>query len=376
MAKILKNKRALLFTCVLDLLFVSCHGNINCKHSSDLTTSEASVIKNYTKYQTFDEFSMKGTGVVSDTPFVYVLDKGNEISVRTSDNVNNEYIYRRLANSNTWKSTVSFDPFGSECFENSDVKENVFHRFFFNDSIVEWQYTKCHSGDGIIANHIFIKTRKEIVLINLDLKNLFPNDGDLYSNVVNIARTYHEMTDLSNVDRYIGFYGGAYINSYMKYKVTNEIDSIHAQFQGVKETCSLTFNGGSIFNMRFGFDKAISKRITPNTKNPRETIDGAYESKFLDATPISSDENVKYTRNGLETHNFKSFSFLKKQFFIFKLKVDEYGNVNDAIVILSDKDKNHDELVKTRCMKLKYKSAGIINSKPVKSWHYVKLYSE
>ena len=338
------------------------------------STAAAASLEGYKRYQTFDEFAMKGEGAVTAKPFVYVLDKGDEISVRRSDDIDIEYVYHhRKDNGGYWLQVVSRDDMGK--FVNSDVRKDVFYRFFFNDSIVEWNYKKFDSDGGIVSNAVYVKTRNEFVLINLDLKRLFSTKSNLQAKVAKVARNYHAMKNLAAVDRRIGVYGNGMANTYMTYHVDNEKDSIHATFQGLKQTCSLTFNGGplAMLNTNFGFEKAVSKKVTINRNYPQETIDGAYESKHLDTKPIPADGDVTYTRNGLETHRVPNAPFLAKQFFVLKLKVDESGKVEDAVVILSDGNKSHEEMAKKVCAKFKYKRAGKRKGGPVKSWNYVKL---
>ena len=109
------------------------------------------------KYQTFDEFTMRGVGTVKASPFVYVKEMGDSIYVVSSCPKDSARLYVKL-DDNLWYNHMEYnmwkkDSVAYKCKECRTA--STYDRYFYNDTIVE-----IHTGyiEGEAFPSVIIKT--------------------------------------------------------------------------------------------------------------------------------------------------------------------------------------------------------------------------
>ena len=103
-------------------------------------TEKTLLLQGYKKYQTFNEFKMRGEGVAVDTPFVYVKKEGQKITTRISNNIDSAIVYEKEGK--YWKNIIScaFENFGHPdlnclCIDGPE-NPHEYIRYISNDTIM------------------------------------------------------------------------------------------------------------------------------------------------------------------------------------------------------------------------------------------------
>ena len=125
--------------------------------------------KDMTKYQTFDELTMKGCGKAVKKPFVYVLDCGDTIAVKSSYKYDKTRIYIRKAK-DLWYSCMNFgEALWCKCeFSQGPTR---YDRYFYNDSILEIRTLTFNDGDK--ETEIYLKHDRSLFIIkNTQIKSM------------------------------------------------------------------------------------------------------------------------------------------------------------------------------------------------------------
>lgn len=117
----------------------------------------------FVKYQTFDEYKMCGIGEAVDTPFVYVKRVDNSILVRTTNMIDTIIQYDN--HGSFWYSCRRYgygDSYMCQCNDWQLGTPRVYHRFFYNDTILEYYEV----GDEDNRN-LFVKTVKDLLIFSV-----------------------------------------------------------------------------------------------------------------------------------------------------------------------------------------------------------------
>lgn len=110
----------------------------------------------FKRYQTFDEFKMKGTGKPVHEPFVYVKTEKDKITVIVSDDTTNVMTYH--LRDGLWYNHMDFDLWKKDLPISKDSKENwarSYDRICGNDTIVELKRSLMGISTSV---SIFLKT--------------------------------------------------------------------------------------------------------------------------------------------------------------------------------------------------------------------------
>lgn len=147
----------------------------------------------YKRYQTFDEFQMKGVGEPTDTPFVYVKKGVNKISVYRSDFPDVELKYIR--NDDHWESIAISD--GSKLMKYDKHDVDTYYRFFFRDTILNYNPQRCATCGLFHDKYIVVQTKQgKYVEIILENDSQIQNN---YQELVHCARCYRDYDNWANV---------------------------------------------------------------------------------------------------------------------------------------------------------------------------------
>lgn len=221
----------------------------------------------YKRYQTFDEFQMKGVGEPTDTPFVYVKTiDSTKILVYRSDFPKQRLEFNKI--NNHWESTIKWkwktitDSVGENQYpreiDNQDKEADTYYKFLFSDTIVEFIHSTCSGCGETMSQRLYIKTKKQITLVELDNGNYINND---YFNVVRVARNYDTLRNIANERR---FYFGK--PGYLTFNTTVTEDSLFYIHEGKYEKLILSchLNGLGLFGVP-EFDKLNYAKIVKET---------------------------------------------------------------------------------------------------------------
>ena len=147
--------------------------------------SDTSIMK---RYQTFDEFTMRGVGTVKALPFVYVKEFPNKIYVVSSCETDSARLYEMI-DSNIWYSHMEYDMWKENdlAYKSEECRiARTYDRYFYNDTIVE-----IHTGfiEGKKYPSVIVKTQEELYEFDIDsIKN------SEYTNINNLRRYVYATT--------------------------------------------------------------------------------------------------------------------------------------------------------------------------------------
>ena len=125
--------------------------------------------KDMIKYQSFDELTMKGCGKAVKKPFVYVLDCGNTIAVKSSYKYDKTRIYIRKTK-DLWYSCMNFGE-AEWCKCEFSQGPTRYDRYFYNDSILELRTLTFNDGEK--ETEVYLKHDRSLFIIkNTQIKSM------------------------------------------------------------------------------------------------------------------------------------------------------------------------------------------------------------
>ena len=142
----------------------------NTPRRSDSTNENRQSLKKYAlktfrRYQTFDEFKMKGVGKPIYSPFVYVKTTKDTMIVIPSNDTTHVKVYHRQGN--RWRNHIELELWKKrQPFTKSSLEEpaRTYDRICGNDTILEYQ---CNYLGNTKYKQFYIKTPKRCVNIKL-----------------------------------------------------------------------------------------------------------------------------------------------------------------------------------------------------------------
>ena len=137
------------------------------------------------KYETFNEYTMKGEGVAKKAPYVRVYSSGNKIIVALMGNYTKQRSYTYHAKGKYWSSVMK-NP--------EDEKMTTVYRFFYNDTIIEQEVTRLavateNESYIIWYTQIYLKTKHNCVIITPGANEDLNNDNRFFK-LREICRNY------------------------------------------------------------------------------------------------------------------------------------------------------------------------------------------
>ena len=117
----------------------------------------------YIKYQTFDEYALKGVRYGNQEikePFVGVKVERDIISVLICDKYNSRILFKYLKHGDFWFNLKKFQQeYDPNC--HCDTTPHYTERYIYNDTIMEYEYYLVH-GTKKIGEHLIFNTKKNI----------------------------------------------------------------------------------------------------------------------------------------------------------------------------------------------------------------------
>ena len=149
----------------------------------------ANPFKGYQRYQTFNEFKMRGEGKPLRKPFVYVKRTANRIDVVPSDDPTSPKHYVRTKE-NVWYQHLELEMYkinGPITKSGPGWPARTYDRVFCNDTILEYycSYVGKYKGKGL-----YIKTRNNCVKLTLIPYIDFNDPANLISDMLKMKEMY------------------------------------------------------------------------------------------------------------------------------------------------------------------------------------------
>lgn len=295
---------------ILSLLLIGF--GCDAKHTESSSTNSASMdassldtvalfnFDDYSRFQTFDEFEMRGKGIAKDTPYVYVRQFDDTIFVVTSNNPSK--IIRYIKGDDYWFNEQSFDLHkASPSYRHAkdgSRPARTYYRYLMRDTIVEYlrqfQRKKTHLSDllflptnmydaALISHEVFIKTRTECVHVELEAENDKVDSINPLPDLRKIMSNLSNRVNLAELDHIINLedHGFLRLNKHL------QRDTLVWHASTIKQQIYYKhpLNALGEFEYRCGIDEGCRWPTTiANVTEP--TTDGWYYSKYLDE-PVS-----------------------------------------------------------------------------------------
>ncbi len=199
----------------------------------------------FTRYQTFDEFKMKGVGKPVYEPFVYVKTEKKKVVVIVSDDTTNVMTYH-LRDDGLWYMHIDFDLWKKDQNIVKSSKENLarsYDRICGNDTIVElrWYYMNNYT-----SKCFWLKTSKDCIRSQSLHKDYFSNKDEIYASLRKFTNEFlKEENGLKNNT-----------NKPLRYKRYSLYENIDGYWYfGEKDSLFFKKNSLGFFGIQPGFDK-------------------------------------------------------------------------------------------------------------------------
>ena len=206
-------------------------------------------LSEFKRYQTFDEFKMKGVGKPVHEPFVFVKTEKDIITVIVSDDTTNVITYH--FRDGLWYNHMDFDLWKKDQAIIKSSKENwarSYDRICGNDTIVElrWYYL-----NNYISNSIWIKTSKNCLRSHSLNAEYFTNKDDIFDSLRKFAIEFMKKENMlkNNLNKPLG---------YKKYYLFENKDEYW--YFGAKDSLCFKKTSLGFFGIQPGFDKFDRKR--------------------------------------------------------------------------------------------------------------------
>ena len=189
---------------------------------------------NIRKYQTFDEFSMRGIGDAKEDPFVYVKETKDTVWVLSSCKQDSTRMYVKI-NKGLWLNHMEYDMWKKndmayKCKECRIAR--TYDRYIYNDTIMEI-YTGYIEGEGF--PRVIVRTQKELCEIDID-SMIITNISDFRTYVYQITNSNGKNVckyELKTSDRMYSYVGD---DNNPKYEYEKKAYGLWGIMPGVEET--------------------------------------------------------------------------------------------------------------------------------------------
>ena len=173
----------------------SCTKSIEQKKLDKQNNGKADSFKDYQRYQTFNEFKMRGEGKPLRKPFVYVKRTANRIDVVTSDNVAFPKHYIRTKE-NIWYQHLDLEMYkinGPITKSGPDWPARTYDRVLYNDTILEYS---CICIEETKFETFYIKTPKSCVMMVLLHEKDFVDKTNIISEILKMKTMFVHHKDI------------------------------------------------------------------------------------------------------------------------------------------------------------------------------------
>lgn len=189
---------------------------------------------NMKKYQTFDEFTMRGVGTAKASPFVYVKEMGDSIYVVSSCPKDSARLYVKI-NNDLWYNHMEYHMWKKDSVAYKSKKWRIaktYDRYIYNDTILEicTGYIK-----GKDISSVIIRTQKKLFEIHID--SLKYSDTPTLRNIVyNLSNSNDKHVFKSELKESDNVYSYVDDKKRTKYEYEKKAYGIWGILPGVDET--------------------------------------------------------------------------------------------------------------------------------------------
>lgn len=360
----------------LATLIISCS---NHKTAYNELNTHASLIKEYDKYQTFNEFKMIGEGEVIDSPFVYVKKKNNLIYIRVSNNLDSVIRYEYNKESGYWYNERYIDWAKRQFTKNDIYGPRKYSRYIFSDTIIEMKESiemdENNNGNNYLGTQFFVKTPKGCLLIQFSEEKVELSQKEKLNDIKRIIANYNMRTNLMTIDRYVSIFRG---DGFLWFDKEIKDDTLFYICDTKKSIFTLRYPLNSLGEFGCGLGLEIRSDdlfFYDTVKNGAEkTKDNAYRETSVDtkAQFVDGQENLdKYIHENL-TIPSNAVLHGEREIVILNLKIDASGKVIGHEVSLS-----RGEILDNAAIEFCYKRLKFIpavnDGKKVASWLVVPI---
>lgn len=187
------------------------------------------------KYQTFDEFTMRGIGTAKASPFVYVKEMGDSIYVVSSCPKDSARLYVKI-NNDLWYNHMEYHMWKKDSVAYKSLEWRIaktYDRYIYNDTI-----TEICTGyiEGKEYPNVIVRTQKKLFEIHID--SLKHSDAQTLRNIVyKLSNSNNKNVFKSELKESDNMYMYSYVDSKMnKYEYEKKAYGVWGILPGVDET--------------------------------------------------------------------------------------------------------------------------------------------
>ena len=187
------------------------------------------------KYQTFDEFTMRGVGAVKASPFVYVKEMGDSIYVVSSCPKDSARLYVKI-NDDLWYNHMEFNMWKKDSVAYKSLEWRIaktYDRYIYNDTITE-VCTGYIEGEEFPS--VIVRTPQKLFEIHIDsLKYL--DTSTLRNIIYKLSNSNNKNVFKSELKESDNMYMYSYVDSKTnKYEYEKKAYGVWGILPGVDET--------------------------------------------------------------------------------------------------------------------------------------------
>lgn len=300
------------------------------------------------KYQTFDEFTMRGIGTAKASPFVYVKEMGDSIYVVSSCPKDSARLYVKL-DDNVWYNHMEYDMWkkDSMAYKCKECRiARTYDRYIYNDTITEFQIGYI---EGEAFPSVIVRTPQKLFEIHID--SLKQSDIPTLRNIVyNLSNSNHKKVYKSELKESDNMYSYVNDNKRTEYEYEKKAYGIWGILPGVEETF-----------LYLGIDiREYSDNLKDFQKrNPNFIFEYSNEPpSFPKGTKAFGKFLKKNINSSLITND-------KRAFIVFDVIIEKDGSITNP-VLTQGIDQSHDEDAMNIIRQMTKWTPARLNGRPIR----------
>lgn len=203
-------------------------------------------LKDFKRFQSFDEFNMKGVGEPKYEPFVYHKKSNDTIFVVNSNDTSNVLLYSKRGN--YWCNTTFYNGNTQITKSGNELLKRIFYRICGSDTLIEY---RCSKWEKLLIKDLYLKTKSKCFWIRLIGKTDLCNHATIYDDMLKLVERYNKEQDAFFSEIGENRYDKRRLNSYQL-----RIDKDAYIYQGINNKDVLFFQKTSLglFGIQPGLD--------------------------------------------------------------------------------------------------------------------------
>ena len=147
-------------------------------------------LKEFKRFQSFDEFNMKGVGEPKYEPFVYVKNSNDTIFVVNSNDTSNVLLYSNRGD--YWYNTTFYYGNTQITKSGNELLKRIFYRICGSDTLIEY---RCCKWEKFLIKDLYLKTKSNCFWIRLIGKTDLCNHATIYDDMLKLVERYNKEQD-------------------------------------------------------------------------------------------------------------------------------------------------------------------------------------